>query len=200
MANILDLGQISYASFLELQEAWLRKKIQQGSDDIILFAEHEPVYTAGIQVKSAPSSIQGIAVYRVQRGGKMTYHGPGMLMAYFLIDLKAKRLKMRRLIELLLDCGRRAMGYFGVEVKTQLSHPGLWKDSKKVASCGFAVSSWITSHGLAFHVNNDLSPFYAISPCGLPPEKITTMRKEIGHAIPMQDFKNILAKEFESLL
>ena len=180
------LGRIEFTRALALQEEIVLKKRDDGSvEDQLLLLEHEPVYTIG----RAPdqSSLLGRAhlphpVFAINRGGQATYHGPGQLMGYPIIDLRGcgqdLHKYLRWLEQLLIDL----LAEYGIAASRRESLTGVWVGDRKIASIGVGVRHWITMHGFALNVSGDLSPFNHIVPCGINNVVMTSMEKETGTA------------------
>jgi len=180
------LGRKDFASALALQKKIVAAKREDPSQlDELLLLEHEPVYTIGRTPDQ--SSLPGAAhlphqLFAINRGGQATYHGPGQLMGYPIIDLrrcgqdlhKYLRWLERLLIELLAE--------HGIAASRRESLTGVWVGDRKIASIGVGVRQWITMHGFALNVCGDLSPFNHIVPCGIDNVAMTSMEKETGHA------------------
>jgi len=180
------LGRMEFARALALQEEIVLKKRDDGSvEDQLLLLEHEPVYTIG----RAPdqSSLLGRAhlphpVFAINRGGQATYHGPGQLMGYPIIDLRGcgqdLHKYLRWLEQLLIDL----LAEYGIAASRRESLTGVWVGDRKIASIGVGVRHWITMHGFALNVSGDLLPFNHIVPCGINNVVMTSMEKETGTA------------------
>jgi lipoate-protein ligase B len=184
MATLLykDLGQMEYLPAVELQEKLLAVKQQAPSPDVLLFVTHPHVYTLGRGGKEANVlTPQEVPVYRTSRGGDVTYHGPGQLVVYPLIDLRSKqRRDVHRYLRNLEVTVIRTLGDFGLEAIRKPPYTGVWIGNRKIAAIGVAVRRCITFHGLALNVNTDLSYFNRIIPCGLSWAEVTSMAKELN--------------------
>ena len=169
------LGLTPYLDGLATQEALKRRIADNLSEAWILLLEHPPVITGG--KRSAPEDLlvdrafladAGIGYHDVHRGGQLTYHGPGQLVAYFLFHLKTFRLRVPDLVELITNSIAELLALYDIEANYDPAQPGLWVDGEKIASIGLGLNKGITSHGMALNVVNDLEPFTWIVPCGLP--------------------------------
>jgi lipoyl(octanoyl) transferase len=192
------LGRMEFADALALQEEIVAKKRKDHSlDDELLLLEHEPVYTIGRTPDK--SSLLGSAhlphpLFAINRGGHATYHGPGQLMGYPIIDLRRCGQDLHRylrwveqlLIELLVD--------YGITASRRESLTGVWAGERKIASIGVGVRHWITMHGFALNVCSDLSAFNHIIPCGINNVAMTSMEKETGGAFSVLDIARALEK------
>lgn len=173
---------MDYLAAVELQERLLAVKQQTPSPDVVLFVEHPHVYTLGRGGKeSNVLAPQEVPVYRTSRGGDVTYHGPGQLVVYPLIDLRSKqRRDVHRYLRNLEMSAIRTLGDFGLEETRKPPYTGVWIGNKKIAAIGVAVRRGITFHGLALNVNTDLSYFQRIVPCGLAWADVTSMARELN--------------------
>jgi lipoyl(octanoyl) transferase len=196
--QVRSLGRMEFADALALQEEIVAKKRKDRSlGDELLLLEHEAVYTIGRTPDK--SSLLGSAhlphpLLAINRGGHATYHGPGQLMGYPIIDLRRCGQDLHRylrwleqlLIELLVD--------YGITASRRESLTGVWVGQRKIASIGVGVRHWITMHGFALNVCGDLSPFNYIIPCGINNVAMTSMEKETGGAFSVLDIARALEK------
>jgi lipoate-protein ligase B len=193
-----DLGTMDFLAALELQETCLQLKQREPSSDIVLFVEHPHVYTLGRGGKDtnvlAP---QEVPVYRTSRGGDVTYHGPGQIVVYPLIDLRSKlRRDVHRYLRNLEMTAIRTLEDFGLRASRRPPYTGIWIGDKKIAAIGIAVRRSITFHGLALNVNTDLSYFKHIVPCGLTWADVTSMARELGKEQNAERIKNRFLHHF----
>jgi lipoate-protein ligase B len=177
-----DLGKMDYPAALALQERLVDIKQRSSYPDVLLFVEHPHVYTLGrIGKEGNVLAAQEVPVYRTSRGGDVTYHGPGQLVAYPIIDLRSKlRKDVHRYLRNLEIAAIRTLEDFGLEGARRPPYTGIWIGDKKIVAIGVAVRRCITFHGLALNVNTDLSYFTRIVPCGLAWADVTSMDKELG--------------------
>ncbi|MBS3780058.1 MAG: lipoyl(octanoyl) transferase LipB [Desulfovermiculus sp.] len=193
---IRDLGRRPYSQVLALQQDLVRaRQDQELEDDVLLLVEHDPVFTLGRQgrrdsllVSETLLSQQGIAVEHIERGGDITYHGPGQIVAYLIMDLRQAGLRVTAFVSGLEEVMLRTARDLQVQAGTDPKNRGLWVQGRKLGSVGIAVRHGITFHGLALNVNTDLSPFSYINPCGLTGVKMTSLAMEKGQT---QDFSSI---------
>jgi len=177
-----DLGTLEFPAALCLQERLVELKHREASSDILLFLEHPHVYTLGrggneLNVRCA----QDVPVYRTSRGGDVTYHGPGQLVVYPILDLRSKlRKDVHRYVSNLEQSAIDTLADFGVATTRRPPHTGIWIEARKITAIGVAVRRAITYHGLALNVNTDLGYFERIVPCGLIWADVTSMQKELG--------------------
>jgi lipoyl(octanoyl) transferase len=185
-----DLGRIDYLAALEIQEQLVQRKQVEPSADILLFVEHPHVYTLGRGGKdSNVLAPHEVPVYRTSRGGDVTYHGPGQVVVYPIIDLRSKlRKDVHRYVRNLEMTAIETLKDFGIDATRRPPYTGIWIESRKIAAIGVAVRRCITYHGLAMNVNTDLSYFRRIVPCGLAWADVTSMERELGRK---QDRANV---------
>ncbi len=196
--NVRWLGQTEFARALTLQEELAAKKREDASlEDQLLLLEHEPVYTIGRTPDR--SSLLGSThlphpVFSINRGGQATYHGPGQLMGYPIIDLRRcgqdLHKYLRWLEQLLIDLLAR----YDIAAQRRESLTGVWVENRKIASIGVGVRHWITMHGFALNVCGDLSPFDHIVPCGINNVAITSMEKETKRAFTVAEIARAVEK------
>ena len=193
------LGRMEFSGALALQEEVVTKKRQDRSlDDELLLLEHEPVYTIGRTPDKA--SLLGAAhlphpLIPTNRGGQATYHGPGQLMGYPIIDLRRCGQDLHRYLRWLEQLLIEFLGDHRIAASRREGLTGVWIDHRKIASIGVGVRHWITMHGFALNVCGDLSPFNYIIPCGINNVAMTSMEKETGKSISVVD----VAVAFEKL-
>jgi len=184
MSNLrfTTLANLDYRAAIRLQERLVALKQQNSLSDILLFVEHPHVYTLGRGGKEANVLAAGdVPVHRTSRGGDVTYHGPGQLVVYPIVDLRSKlRKDVHRYVRNLEQSAIQTLADFNIATTRRPPHTGIWIDDRKIAAIGVAVRRCITYHGLALNVNTDLAYFQHIIPCGLAWAEVTSMQKEIG--------------------
>jgi lipoate-protein ligase B len=200
MATLLfkDLDKMDYLDALSLQERLVEIKQREQFPDVLLLVEHPHVFTIGRGGKESNLICLGdTPVYRTSRGGDVTYHGPGQLVVYPLLDLRSKLRKdvhrYLRTIELVII---RTLCDYGLQAESKPPWTGVWIEKRKIASIGIAVRGGISFHGLALNVNTDLSYFKRIIPCGLTWAAMASMQKEIGRDVPMDQVKEEFLHHF----
>jgi len=192
------LGRMEFVRALALQEEIVGKKREDPSlGDELLLLEHEPVYTIGRTPDK--SSLLGAAhlphaVFAINRGGQATYHGPGQLMGYPIIDLRRCGQDLHRYLRWLEQLLIELLAEYGIAASRRESLTGVWVDQRKIASIGVGVRHWITMHGFALNVCGDLSPFQHIVPCGINNVAMTSMEKETGKAFSVVNVARALEK------
>jgi len=192
------LGRMEFADALSLQEELLAQKREDRSlEDELLLLEHEPVYTIGRTPDK--SSLLGSAhlphpLFAINRGGQATYHGPGQLMGYPIIDLRRCGQDLHRYLRWLEQLLIELLANYGITAWQREALTGVWIEHRKIASIGVGVRHWITMHGFALNVCGDLSPFNYIIPCGINNVSMTSMEKETGKAFSVVDVARIFEK------
>jgi lipoyl(octanoyl) transferase len=192
------LGRMNFADALALQEEIATKKRQdRSSGDELLLLEHEPVYTIGRTPDK--SSLLGSAhlphpLFAINRGGQATYHGPGQLMGYPIIDLRRCGQDLHRYLRWLEQLLIELLANYGITAWRREALTGVWIDHRKIASIGVGVRHWITMHGFALNVCGDLSPFNYIIPCGINNIAMTSMEKETAKAFSVVDVARVFKK------
>ena len=182
------LGRRDYVSVLRLQRALCRARLAGHiRGDVLLLVEHEPVVTLGRGTKPdslpvSPSDLvaQGLAVYEVERGGDVTYHGPGQLVGYPIIDLQAHRPDLHWYLRTLEAALIDALGLFGLAGHRVEGLTGVWVEGRKIASIGVHVKQWVTFHGFALNVTTTLDAFDLIVPCGIKDVVMTSLAQELA--------------------
>lgn len=188
------LGRRRWAETYELQER-LRREIRAGhGGEHLLLLEHDPVFTLGrgaarddVVATDAWLAERGVEIHETNRGGQVTYHGPGQLVGYPIIDLDPDRRDVRRYVRDLQEVLIRTLSDFGVEGRRRESkqYIGVWVDEQKIASIGVHLARWITIHGFALNVATDLDHFSGIVACGLPQVRMTSIQRLTGRAVPL---------------
>jgi lipoate-protein ligase B len=193
--TLLDRGRESYGDTWELQKDLVRRRAEgETKTDTLILVEHEHVITLGRKTTPENFKPQDIPVFQVERGGDATYHGPGQLVGYPIVRLATPNVQLfvRNLEDVLIKATRS----FGVDSARVDGHPGVWVGGRKIASIGVAVTKWVTFHGFALNVNTDLTYFRLIKPCGLDPERITSMRQVLGVDVPFEKVKKEVVARF----
>jgi lipoate-protein ligase B len=185
--RIEDLGRRPYAEVLERQRDLRRRRLEGDlSEDTLLLVEHPPVVTMGrgtrlSSLPIAPAELQrrGVEVFEVERGGDVTFHGPGQLVGYPILDLRGYRQDLHWYLRSLEDVLIQALGGMGIEADRNPGRTGVWTAGRKIASMGVHVKQWVTLHGFALNVTNALEPFDLIVPCGIPQVVMTSVAEEL---------------------
>jgi lipoate-protein ligase B len=190
---VQDLGLRPYAEVLELQRALAQRRLSgELKDDLLLLVEHEPVVTLGrgTQPRSLPLSAaelarRGVQQFEVERGGDVTFHGPGQLVGYPILDLRQHREDLHWYLRTLEDALIAGLNELGIEAGRNPGLTGVWTRGRKIGSIGIHVKQWVTFHGFALNVNTDLSYFELIVPCGIRDVVMTSVALELGRTDPM---------------
>ena len=185
---VVRLGVAPYAEILELQRRVAAARIAgEIGQDVLLLLEHEPVVTLGrsSREKNLVASKEflasrGVELFEVERGGDVTFHGPGQLVAYPIMDLKRHRQDLHWYLRALEQAIIDTLAEFGVPAERSTGYTGVWTAGRKIASIGVHARDWVTWHGVALNVNNDLSYFDLIVPCGIPGVVMTSIETEAG--------------------
>src|SRR2546428_8625469 len=189
---------MNFAEALALQEELVAKKRENRSvADELLLLEHEPVYTIGKtpdQSSLIDAALLPHALFTINRGGQATYHGPGQLIGYPIIDLRRCGQDLHRYLRWLENIVIETLAIFEIRAKTRPGLTGVWIENRKIASIGVGVRHWITMHGLALNVCGDLSPFDHIVPCGINNVEITSMEKETKRAFTVAEVARAVEK------
>ena len=193
---IREYGLMRYEEALNLQQDLCQQRQEDKVRNTILVVEHEPVITLGAR-KSENKLLaseeelkkKGIEVVKVGRGGGTTAHNPGQLVVYPIVKLRSLRLGVNEYVRELESIGIELIGKFGVECDRRKGYPGLWIGEKKIGSIGVQIKRGVTLHGMAINVNNDLSIFANIVPCGIENVIITSLTKETGREVSMEAIK-----------
>jgi lipoate-protein ligase B len=186
--SVVDLGRRPYAEVLELQRALCRERMAgERHEDLLLLVEHEPVVTLGRGTRAtslplAPAELErrGLEVAEVERGGDVTYHGPGQLVGYPVLDLREHREDLHWYLRQLEAGLIAALGTLGVPAERAPGLTGVWTRGRKIASLGIHVKQWVTFHGFALNVSTDLRAFELIVPCGIDGVVMTSVAAELG--------------------
>ena len=195
------LGRLDYPAALAFQEKVVATKQGEPNSDVLLFVEHPHVYTLGRGGDAAHVlAPQDVPVYRTSRGGDVTYHGPGQLVVYPIIDLRSKlRKDVHRYLRNLEMSAIETLADFALAAARKPPYTGIWIGNKKIAAIGVAVRRCITFHGLALNVNTDLSYFNRIVPCGLAWADVTSMAKELGQEQNLEDVRRHFLTHFAEI-
>lgn len=201
MLALEDLGRETYARSWERMHALLEARIAGSAPDTLLVVEHEPVYTLGRRKDALLNVLDpgDVPVLQVERGGDVTWHGPGQITAYPIVALPPGRQDLHRFMHELEEAALRACADFGLTAQRDPRNTGVWAGGRKLASVGVACRRWVTWHGLALNVDPDLRYFERINPCGMTPGIMTSMAEELGHSLDFQAVKASLCAHLQGL-
>jgi lipoyl(octanoyl) transferase len=203
--EIRRLGVVPYADALEIQRALVEDRRANRVGDLLLFVEHPHVLTLGVRGDGGRSHIlappemlhaRGIEVYETGRGGDITYHGPGQLVGYPIVDLKPDRCDVHRYVRDLEDVLIRTAADYGVSARRIDGLTGVWVGDEKLAAIGVRISRWVTSHGFALNVATDLENFDLIVPCGIADRGVTSLSRLLSRPIDTRDVQDRVAHHF----
>jgi lipoate-protein ligase B len=184
---VADLGTVAYSAALERQRSLAEDRIAgRLAHDLLLLLEHPPVVTLGRGARDSSLPIapdllrrRGIEVFEIERGGDVTYHGPGQLVGYPIFDLGQHRRDLHWFLRQIEEALIVTLDRFGISGQRRAGYTGVWTAGRKIASIGIHVRQWVTWHGFALNVTTDLSPFSLIVPCGIPDVVMTSVAKEL---------------------
>jgi len=207
----MDLGLIAYAQAWELQKRVVRARKAGAIEDVLLFCEHPHVITLGRNGKRAnllaTESVlrqKGVEYFETSRGGDITYHGPGQVVGYPILNLGAIKRDVVWYVRKLEEVMMRASGTFGIVARREENKTGIWvgegSAAEKLGAIGVHISRWVTSHGFAYNVSTDLRYFDLIVPCGIAARKATSLEKLLERQISLGEVKQPLAKYFGEVL
>ncbi|MBI2516653.1 MAG: lipoyl(octanoyl) transferase LipB [Opitutae bacterium] len=202
---VIDWERTDYADALRRQEELVARRNAGEVGDALVFTEHNPVFTLGVRRGAERNLLwneeqlraRGVAVHETNRGGDITYHGPGQIVGYPIVNLAARKdlhAYLRFLEQVMID----SVAHFGLTAGRNPGKTGIWLGPRKIAAIGVAVKKWTTFHGFALNVNTDLTPFTGIIPCGISAADgtVTSMHLELGRPVDIAEVKRVLAAEF----
>ena len=203
---LVNLGHANYLEVLDLQRQLVKHRQEQRIPDTLLLVEHEPVLTLGrrgstsnILSSAAQLASQGINVHQVERGGDVTYHGPGQLVGYAVIDLAERSIGVRQFVDLLEETIILTLADFDIRAGRQSQHRGVWVEDRKIAALGVAIKRWVSFHGFALNVSPNLDHYCHINPCELHHEQVTSMARLLGKPPAMAVVIQKLVSRFAQL-
>lgn len=202
--NVIYAGRLSYSDGLELQLETQKKRMENLIDDTIILLEHNPVITTGRRDQSHnilvdPEKV-GAEFVKTSRGGEVTYHGPGQIVGYIILDLAVYKKGIKSFVTDLEEVFIRLLhDSYGIESYRDLKHRGVWVSNAKITAIGLAVNHGITMHGFAFNVKPDLSHFAWIVPCGINDKGVTSLAKLTGQLPDTTEVQQEVLKSFKSV-
>ena len=207
--EVRRLGRVDYAAGLELQAQLVNQRRIGLAGDTLLLLEHPPVITLGVRTRGKPTNIvaspevlarEGVSVVETGRGGDITYHGPGQLVGYPILDLRPDRCDVHVYVRDLEQVLILALEDFGIEARRLPGLTGVWTGregrEEKIAAIGVRISRWITSHGFALNVTTNLKHFQLIVPCGIADRGVTSIARVLGRDVPMPDVEDAVVRAF----
>ena len=207
--DVRRLGLVEYGAGLELQAGLVEERRSGAIGDTLLLLEHPPVITLGVKTRGQHANIvaspevlaaEGVSVFETGRGGDITYHGPGQLVGYPILDLRPDRCDVHRYVRDIEEALIIALREFEIEGGRLAGRTGVWVGpdgrEEKVAAIGVRISRWITSHGFALNVGTNLQHFQLIVPCGIADRGVTSIDRLLGRAVPMKDVEDAVVRAF----
>lgn len=198
-------GYDGFADYLEISEYMenhVNSMIKNTGYEEILFLQHPPLYTAGTSAKPNDILAPEFPIFESPRGGQMTYHGPGQLVIYIMLDLNKRKKDIRLYIQAIEEWGIKTLQHFGIQTFVREDRVGLWVDHKglesKIAAIGVRVRRWITYHGMSININPNLDHFKGIVPCGLKDFGVTSMH-DMGVTATLDDVTNVLKATYDQV-
>jgi lipoate-protein ligase B len=203
---LVNLGQAKYLEVLDLQRRLVELRQENCVPDTLLLVEHEPIITLGrrgstnnILSNAEELASQGIQLQRVERGGDVTYHGPGQLVVYPIVHLTQRNLSVRGFVDLLEETIIQVLADFGIQAGRDAQHRGVWVEDLKVAALGVAIRRWVSFHGIALNISPNMDHFCHINPCELRSEQVTSMAKLLGDTPSMEEVIQKVVGRFAEL-
>jgi lipoyl(octanoyl) transferase len=197
---VRKLGRVRYAEALAIHEHQVRLRQSGETPDTLFLLEHPPVFTLGrnarrenVLFSEDALRAQGFEVIEAGRGGDVTYHGPGQLVAYPILELEPERRDVHRYVRDLEEVMIRTCADYGLAASRVKGLTGAWIGDAKIGAIGVRLSRWVTSHGLAFNVSTDLAPFGLIVPCGIQGRQVTSLEQRLGRSVALDDAMDRLA-------
>jgi lipoyl(octanoyl) transferase len=206
--DVKRLGLIGYQQALDLQRDLVEQRKRGDIPDLLLLLEHPDVITLGVKTRSDRSHVleteealseKGVQLFESGRGGDVTYHGPGQLVGYPILDLKPDRCDVHRYVRDLEDVLIQTVAAFGISAGRIEGLTGIWVGQEKIAAIGVRISRWVTSHGFALNVSTDLSRFGLIVPCGITDKGVTSMQQLLGRRVPMVEVADAAERAFRAV-
>jgi lipoyl(octanoyl) transferase len=206
--EVRRLGTVSYAEALAMQRALVEERRTARGPDLLILLQHPPVITLGVKGDGGRSNVVatadrltelGIAVEETGRGGDVTYHGPGQIVGYPIVDLRPDRQDVHRYVRDLEDVMIRTCADYGLEAGRIAGLTGAWIGAEKIGAIGVRISRWITSHGFAFNVSTRLDHFQLIVPCGISDRGVTSLEKATGRTIRIEDVEDQVIQHFAAV-
>ena len=201
--NVVDLGQRDYREVWDIQKIVHGKRLDGEIRDTLLLVEHNPVITMGksgkddnVLISDSLLKERGIPLYRIERGGDVTYHGPGQLVGYPIFNIKERLVGIKLFIERIEDAIITTLAEFKIKGEKKEKMIGVWTKMGKICSIGVAIKKWVSFHGFALNVNNDLKYFDLIHPCGFKNIKMTSIAEILKKEVSMDSVKNATMKKF----
>ncbi len=204
--HVIDIDLIDYRRAWDFQRELVTAKVKSDLPDILILLEHNPVITLGRRgnrqhILASPEVLtaEGIQVCHVERGGEVTYHGPGQIVGYPILNLRNWRRDISWYISSLEEVLIRTLGDFGIEGTRNRLNRGVWVGDSKIASIGVAITRWITYHGFSLNVSPNMNHYSLITPCGLEGIEITSLRKLLGKEPDHRRVRGSISRHFQQV-
>jgi lipoyl(octanoyl) transferase len=206
--HVRRLGLVPYSEALTMQRALVEERRAGLVPDLLLLLQHPPVITLGVKGDGGRSNVVaaeshlaslGIEVFETGRGGDVTYHGPGQIVGYPILDLKPDRQDVHRYVRDLEDVMIRVCADYGIAAGRVEGLTGTWIGAEKIGAIGVRISQWITSHGFAFNVSTNLDHFRLIVPCGIGDRGVTSLAKLTGRTVSIEEAEEVLIRRFAAV-
>src|SRR5213592_4123892 len=201
--DLRNLHLVTYENGMRLQQRLVELRQSEEVGDQLLLLEHPPVITLGRggdarNLLAAPEILQSqrVRFYETTRGGDITYHGPGQLVGYPILHLGEGRRDVRKYVTALEEVLIRTVAEYGITAARVEKKRGIWVGDEKIAAIGVRIARWVTSHGFALNVNTNLDHFRLITPCGLHGTGVTSIARQAGRDVPLEDVRAVLAANF----
>jgi len=203
---VYQLGLIEYGKAYELQRRLHRERLGGTISDILLLLEHPPTITIGrsgsmenVLVPKEKLADEGITLFSIDRGGDVTFHGPGQLVGYPIMDLSSRGRDIQRYVRHIEEVLIRTLNDFSIAAARDESHAGVWVGNEEIAAIGLSIRRWVTMHGFALNVNPNLEHFSYINPCGFPDRRATSLFQVLGHELAMDKVTDRLLAHFSEV-
>jgi lipoyl(octanoyl) transferase len=204
--EVRHLGRVPYAEGLSLQAHLVAERQAGRIPDTLLLLEHDPVFTLGRNARAENVLLpedalraQGFEVFETGRGGDVTYHGPGQAVGYPILDLSPDRCDVHRYVRDLEEVMIRTCADYGIQATRVAGMSGTWVGDEKIGAIGVRIARWVTSHGFALNVSNDLAPFGMIVPCGIRGRGVTSLQRQLARAVSLADAAPRLARHLAAV-
>lgn len=203
--EVRRLGLVDYDAALQMQRELVEERKAGRVPDLLLLLQHPRVITLGVKGDGGRSHIVappdrlaqlGVTVTEAGRGGDVTYHGPGQIVGYPIIDLKPDRCDVHRYVRDIEEVMIRVCADYGLTAGRIPGLTGTWIGAEKIGAIGIRISRWVTSHGFAFNVNTNLEDFQLIVPCGIGDRGVTSLQKQLGRAVPIEEVEDSFIRRF----
>ena len=204
--HVLDLGTVGFAESSQLQSELAALRTAGEIPDVLVFLEHPAVITIGafggeqnIVVPRSVLESKGIPVVHADRGGDVTYHGPGQLVGYPILDLRNRGRDVHQYVHDLEEVIVRTLNDYSIGAHRDSDYPGIWVGQEKVCAVGIRVVHWVTKHGFALNISNDLTPFSYITPCGIAGRGVTSMSQLLGLGLKTCEVRDSIVRHFSDV-